>query len=64
MSLKQLMSQLDPDLFVAVHRSTVVNIKFVRAVRKGLDGSMLLHLKGRTEMLPVSEANRYLFKMM
>lgn len=64
MSLKQLMSQLDPELFVAIHRSTIVNVKFVQAVRRGLDGSMLLLLKGRTELLPVSETNRHLFKMM
>lgn len=64
MSLKQLISQLDPDLFVAIHRSTIVNVRFVRAVRKAVDGSMLLTLKGRTELLPVSEANRHLFRMM
>lgn len=64
MSLKQLLSQLDPELFVAVHRSTIVNVKFVRAVRRGIDGSMMLGLKGRTELLPVSEANRHLFRMM
>ena len=64
MSLKQLMNQLDPELFVAIHRSTIVNVKFVRAVRRGLDGSMLLGLKGRPELLSVSDANRRLFKMM
>ena len=64
MSLKQLMNQLDPELFVAIHRSTIVNVKFVRAVRRGLDGSMLLSLKGRPELLSVSDANRHLFKMM
>jgi DNA-binding LytR/AlgR family response regulator len=64
MSLKQLISQLDPELFVAIHRSTIVNVRFVQAVRRGLDGSMLLTLKGRTELLPVSEANRHLFRMM
>jgi DNA-binding LytR/AlgR family response regulator len=64
MSLKQLINQLDPELFVAIHRSTIVNIRFVRAVRRGLDGSMLLHLKGRPEMLSVSETNRHLFRMM
>jgi DNA-binding LytR/AlgR family response regulator len=64
MSLKQLMSQLDPDLFVPIHRSTIVNVKFVHGVRRGLDGSMLLGLKGRPEMLSVSEANRHLFRMM
>jgi DNA-binding LytR/AlgR family response regulator len=64
MSLKQLRSQLDPDLFIAIHRSTIVNIKFVRAVRKALDGSMLLILKGRAELLSVSEANRHSFRMM
>jgi DNA-binding LytR/AlgR family response regulator len=64
MSLKQLIGQLDPELFVGIHRSTIVNIRFVRAVRRGLDGSMLLMLKGRPEMLSVSEANRHLFRMM
>ena len=64
MSLKQLISQLDPELFVPIHRSTIVNIKFVRAVRRGLDGSMLLGLKGRPELLSVSESNRHLFRMM
>lgn len=64
MSLKQLIGQLDPELFVGIHRSTIVNIKFVRAVRRGLDGSMLLMLKGRPEMLSVSETNRHLFRMM
>lgn len=64
MSLKQLMSQLDPELFIPIHRSTIVNVRFVRAVRRGLDGSMLLGLKGRSELLSVSESNRHLFRMM
>jgi DNA-binding LytR/AlgR family response regulator len=58
------MNQLDPELFVPIHRSTIVNVKFVRAVRRALDGSMLVGLKGRPEMLSVSEANRHLFRMM
>lgn len=64
MSLKQLINQLDPEFFVTIHRSTIVNARFVKAVRRALDGSMVLALKGRTELLPVSEANRHLFKMM
>lgn len=64
MSLRQLLNQLDPELFVAIHRSTIVNVKSVRAVRRGLDGSMLLALKERPELLTVSETNRHLFRMM
>jgi DNA-binding LytR/AlgR family response regulator len=64
MSLRQLLGQLDPELFVAIHRSTIVNVRFVRSIRRGLDGSMLLALKGRPELLSVSEANRHLFRMM
>jgi len=64
MSLKQLMGQLDPALFLPIHRSTIVNVRFVQGVRRALDGSMVLSLKGRTELLSVSESNRHLFKMM
>lgn len=64
MSLKQLMSQLDPELFVPIHRSTIVNVRFVQAARRALDGTVVLGLKGRPELLSVSEANRHLFKMM
>ena len=64
MSLKQLMSQLDPEMFVPIYRSTIVNVRFVQAARRALDGTVVLGLKGRPELLSVSEANRHLFKMM
>ncbi|AIT81033.1 LytR/AlgR family response regulator transcription factor [Novosphingobium pentaromativorans] len=63
-SLKQLRNELDPDVFIPIHRSTIVNIRAISKVSRGLDGSMQIQLKDRPERLPVSDANRNIFKMM
>jgi DNA-binding LytR/AlgR family response regulator len=60
--LKEMLAQLDPQVFWQVHRSYVVNIKAVRSISRGLAGSLSLHLKHRTESLPVSASNAHLFK--
>jgi DNA-binding LytR/AlgR family response regulator len=60
--LKEMLAQLDPQLFWQVHRSYVVNIKAVRSISRGLAGSLSLHLKQRRETLPVSASNAHLFK--
>jgi len=63
-SLKQLKAELDPDVFLTIHRSTIVNFNAIRSVTRGIDGSMQILLKDRPERLTVSDANRHLFKMM
>lgn len=60
--LKEMLAQLDPQVFWQVHRSYVVNIKAVRSISRGLAGSLSLHLKQRPESLPVSASNAHLFK--
>jgi DNA-binding LytR/AlgR family response regulator len=64
MSLKQLRSQLDPDAFWQIHRSTIVNVQAIRGITRGFDGSMQVLLKSRPERLTVSEASRHLFRQM
>ncbi|WMJ68264.1 LytTR family DNA-binding domain-containing protein [Stenotrophomonas sp. 24(2023)] len=56
--LKDLLQQLDPDSFVQVHRSAVVNRHAVRQLLRGDNETAQLHLRGRDEVLPVSR--RYL----
>ena len=61
--LKTLIEQLDPQQFAQIHRSTIVNLREVdRIERQG--AAMLLHLRGRRETYPVSEAFARQFRQM
>ena len=56
-ALKNLVAELDPNQFVQVHRSAAVNLSAVSHLVRGAHDTGLLHLKGRTETLPVSRAH-------
>lgn len=63
--LKTLIEQLDPQQFSQIHRSTIVNLREVdRIERAGAGAGMLLHLRGRRETYPVSEAFTRQFRQM
>ena len=62
--LKELLPQLDPTQFAQVHRSAVVNLSAVSHVTPGENDRAEIHLKGRTETLPVSRAYVHLFRQM
>jgi DNA-binding LytR/AlgR family response regulator len=62
-TLKELVAQLDPDQFAQVHRSVVVNLRAISHVTRG-DESADIHLKGRTEVLPVSRSYLHRFRQM
>lgn len=62
--LKELAGQLDPEQFVQVHRSVIVNLGSVSHVTRGLNETATIHLKGRPETLPVSRAYLHLFRQM
>jgi DNA-binding LytR/AlgR family response regulator len=64
MALKDIAAQLDPVLFVQVHRSVVVSLKSVARVVRGENETAEIHLKGRSEVLPVSRSFLHLFKQM
>jgi DNA-binding LytR/AlgR family response regulator len=63
-ALKDLVAQLDPEQFAQVHRSIVVNLRAISHVTRGENETADIHLKGRTEVLPVSRNYFHLFRQM
>lgn len=63
-SIREMADQLDPDRFLQIHRSTIVNLDHVGhfSHRQGDAGE--LHLKGRAERLAVSRNYVHLFHQM
>jgi DNA-binding LytR/AlgR family response regulator len=62
--LKELLAALDPETFWQVHRSVIVRVGAIRAVDKDADGKLLLSVRGRAEVLPVSSAFQHRFRGM
>ena len=60
--LKELLTQLDEQLFWQVHRAVIVNHRHIAAAVRVDDGQMHLTLRGRPETLPVSRHFQALFK--
>ncbi|MGL4231835.1 MAG: LytR/AlgR family response regulator transcription factor [Casimicrobium sp.] len=63
-SVSELEAQLDPSLFQRIHRSTLVNLKFVHATRRDESGRMFLKIKEHNRELPVSRAYHDAFSRM
>ena len=64
MSIRELMEQLDPKYFAQVHRSVVVNLRSVSHLTRGPNETADIHLRGRSEVLPVSRSYLHLFRQM
>ena len=62
--LRDLLPRLDAQQFVQVHRSTVVNLDFVRSASRDEAGKLWLTLEGRTERVGVSRLYAHLFRAM
>jgi DNA-binding LytR/AlgR family response regulator len=62
--LKELIAQLDGGQFAQVHRSVVVNLNSISRIVRGSNETADIHLKGRTEVLPVSRSYLHLFHQM
>lgn len=62
--LKDLLTQLDPGRFAQVHRSVVVNLSAISHVTRGINDTADIHLRSRSEVLPVSRSYLHLFKQM
>jgi DNA-binding LytR/AlgR family response regulator len=60
--LKELLGQLDEQLFWQVHRSVIVNHRHIASAVRVDEGHMQLTLRGRSEKLPVSRHFQGLFK--
>ena len=61
-ALKELLGQLDEQLFWQVHRSVIVNHRHIASAVRVDEGHMHLTLRGRPETLPVSRHFQGLFK--
>jgi DNA-binding LytR/AlgR family response regulator len=62
--IRELVDELDPEQFVQVHRSVIVNLRHVAQVTRGANETADVHLRGRTETLPVSRSYLHLFRQM
>jgi DNA-binding LytR/AlgR family response regulator len=60
--LKELLAQLDADLFWQVHRSVLVNSRCIASAVRIDENTMVITLRGREERLPVSRQFQGLFK--
>ena len=60
--LKELLTQLDEQIFWQVHRSVIVNQRHIAAAVRVDEGQMHITLRGRPETLPVSRHFQALFK--
>jgi len=63
-SLKELLDELDPALFWQIHRSTVVNVNAIAGLSRDFRGHLIVKLKKRHEILPVSQPFAHLFREM
>jgi DNA-binding LytR/AlgR family response regulator len=62
--LKDLLEQLDPQHFVQVHRSVVVNRRSISHVTRAENETAAIHLRNRDDVLPVSRSYLHLFRQM
>jgi DNA-binding LytR/AlgR family response regulator len=63
-TIRELADALDPQRFVQVHRSAIVNLAHVDRFSHGPGDSGEVHLKGRAERLAVSRSYVHLFRQM
>jgi DNA-binding LytR/AlgR family response regulator len=62
--IKELVDELDMNLFWQIHRSTLVNTRAIAGVSRDLRGRQLVSVKGHPEKLEVSRSFTGLFKGM
>jgi DNA-binding LytR/AlgR family response regulator len=62
--IKELVEEVDPDLFWQIHRSTLVNTHCIAGVTRDLRGRQIVSVKGNNEKLEVSRSYTHLFKGM
>jgi DNA-binding LytR/AlgR family response regulator len=60
----ELVKLLDSDQFWQVHRSTLVNLKYLVGIRRDRASRLFVQIRGHDQELPVSRAHAHLFKAM
>jgi DNA-binding LytR/AlgR family response regulator len=62
--LRELLEALDSETFWQIHRSVIVRAGAIHRIEADGDGRLQLRVKGRADVLPVSNAFQYRFKPM
>ena len=62
--IKELIDELDPQVFWQIHRSAVVNVHAIAGVSRDFRGRQIVSIKGHPEKLEVSRSYTHLFKGM
>jgi DNA-binding LytR/AlgR family response regulator len=62
--ISHLRCELDPDLWWTIHRSTIVNVRAIDEVHRNPNGRLSVSLKGRSEVLRVSDQHERQFRQM
>ena len=62
--LKDLLPQLDPEIFWQVHRSAIVRVAAIKSVKREEDGKLRIAMAGHPDLVPVSAAFQDRFKPM
>ena len=63
-TIRELADELDPAQFTQVHRAVIVNLQQVSHVHHSGNETAEIHLKGRSDVLPVSRSYLHLFRQM
>lgn len=63
-TVKDLVDELDPQVFWQIHRATVVNVNAIAEVQRNVRGRVAVRLRQRQESLAVSDAYVHLFRQM
>jgi DNA-binding LytR/AlgR family response regulator len=62
--IKELVEELDPQVFWRIHRGTLVNVNAIAGVTRDIGGHLRIRLKHRKETLTVSESYVHLVRQM
>jgi DNA-binding LytR/AlgR family response regulator len=62
--IKELIAELDPEVFWQIHRSTLVNVNAIAGIHRDVGGHLSIKLKHRRETLMVSTPYVHLFRQM
>ena len=62
--IKELLDELDANVFWQIHRSTLINTRAIAGVGRDMRGRQLVSVKGHPEKLEVSRSFAGLFKGM
>ena len=63
-SIKELIEEVDPKMFLQIHRGTLVNANAIAGITRDFGGRLWVMFKERKEKLPVSEPYVHLFNRM